>query len=747
MNAEPSDVRPTRHSIRALWRALVRFEPRKIVPEIAFRNTIGFTCAVIVGTVLESPSTGVIAGLGALNVCYSDGLDPYLFRARRMLAATLLVGAAVVFGGISAHSGAAAVAVATLWAFAAGMLVALGTTAADLGVITLVTLVVFAAKPMSIPEAVEAGAVAMAGGLIQTLLSTFLWPIRRHEPERRIIAQIYSALARVAEAPPPAAKAPPMTRQISDAQDAFAPLARDHSVEAERNVFLLVQAERIRLSLLNAGRLQRRIARYDGSAAAADALTQILNRAGSALQLIGQRILYGETAGSTDAVMAPLTAGLIELGALAVPDGNAFFAALVRDARRQTVALRSQIRAAAWAGSGTRNLLKERAQVTPPDTAEGVVPPMSGALSGGSCAPSPANSGPGAERSDDDGPWRVRFQGYRARLLANLSLDSTVFRHAVRMALCLALGDTLGRGLGLQRTYWIPMTIAIVLKPDFTGTFARGVLRIAGTMAGLVVATVLFRFVHAGVATDIALMALFTLLLRWAGPANYGIFVIAVSALVVLLAAVVGVAPGDVIAARALNTALGGGLALFAYAVWPTWERTQTRTALADMLDAYREYVHAVFGVWQGEPLASIERVRVKGRRARSNAQASVDRLCGEPGVTARQVNSIDTILVHSHTFVHAAMAMESRLYRNPRDQAPPWMPAFAGSVDRALTTLSGVLRNPDQPPAAGARRSRVDVDTPLPGKGGNELLETEADRMRTSLRSLGEELGRRDWL
>jgi hypothetical protein len=59
------------------------------------------------------------------------------------------------------------------------------------------------------------------------------------------------------------------------------------------------------------------------------------------------------------------------------------------------------------------------------------------------------------------------------------------------------------------------------------------------------------------------------------------------------------------------------------------------------------------------------------------------------------------------------------------------------------LRTLSAALRNPD----AMARRSRIDVETPVPGTGGNELMETEADRVRTSLRSLGEEIAKRDWL
>ena len=406
-----------------------------------------------------------------------------------------------------------------------------------------------------------------------------------------------------------------------------------------------------------------------------------------------------------------MTGCLVEFEALRTSTDSSFFAALLRDARRQSIALRSQIRAAASAAAANDHYL---------------------------------GAAEAAERPTDSPPnWRLHFQGYRARLLANLSLDSTVFRHALRMAACLAIGDIIGRAIVLQRTYWIPMTIAIVLKPDFTSTFARGALRIGGTIVGLIFATLLFHVVHTGVSTDIALMAAFTLLLRWAGPANYGIFVFAVSGLVVLLIAVTGVAPANVIAARAMNTMLGGMLARIAYAVWPTWERTQTRAAFVEMLTAYREYTRAVLGAWQGASRTAINEVRLRGRRARSNAQASVERMAGEPGITERQAAALNAILVHSHSFVHAMMAMESHLYRARREPAPAWMPAFAASADSALDALIARVRSTPE----GAKRLKIDVEIPPPGTGGNEITEVEADRVRVSLRSLAEEISRGDWI
>ena len=224
-----------------------------------------------------------------------------------------------------------------------------------------------------------------------------------------------------------------------------------------------------------------------------------------------------------------------------------------------------------------------------------------------SCAPhchSPRiPSAPGQrafERQEARKPWTLRLTSSLAILRANLSLHSTAFRHALRLSACIAIGVAAGRGMGLIRPYWIPMTIAIVLKPDFSSTFSRGVLRLGGTYVGLLVATGLFHVMRPTEAAQVALLAAFTFLCRCFGPANYGILTAAVSGLVVLLIAVTGVAPQQVIGPRALNTTFGGLLALIAYAVWPTWERTQLPEGMAAMLDAYRQYFRELTRAYLG---------------------------------------------------------------------------------------------------------------------------------------------------
>ena len=396
--------------------------------------------------------------------------------------------------------------------------------------------------------------------------------MQRYEPEKRIISHLYSSLAAMARTSSLPSARRRCGTQISDAQEKLAGLHRDHGPEAERLIFLLNQAERIRLSTLTLGRLARRLLRDPNGTKASEELVAVIASAAEMLESIGRCALRGEQPANIHKLVVP--AHLHPM-----PDGkeSAFYKAILLDARQQLDALGGQIRAAAGA----------------------IV--RAGDTTGYAIADSTVLS-----RMDE----RV------AKLRANLSIQSTVFRHALRLTLCLGLGDALGRSLSLQRTYWIPMTIAIVLKPDFTGTLSRGVLRIAGTYVGLLLATFLFHFIHAGIATDVALMAVFTFLLRWVGPANYGIFVVALSSMIVLLIATTGVPPMQVIVARAINTSFGVLLAMLAYIAWPTWEKANVSSTLADMLDAYRVYFQFVIQAYETGSTEAIDRVRVAGRRA-----------------------------------------------------------------------------------------------------------------------------------
>src|SRR5439155_23760054 len=231
--------------------------------------------------------------------------------------------------------------------------------------------------------------------------------------------------------------------------------------------------------------------------------------------------------------------------------------------------------------------------------------------------------------------------------------------------------------------------IVLVLKPEFAVTFSRGVLRITGTILGLLLATALFHFLPIHVATEIILIGVFTFLMRWIGPASYGVFAVMISALVVLLLTINGVSPKEVILARGVNTAVGGALALLAYLAWPTWERSRVGDNVAATLRAYRKYFSAVAKSYMEKKGSverfEIERARQDGRTARTNLEASVERLAAEPGTTPDQIQRINAILASSHRFAHAVMALEAGLPLTPDVPARSEFRVFAADVEKTL--------------------------------------------------------------
>ncbi len=697
----------------SFWQNVIRFQSEKVVPWLALRSTLGVALPLAVGVALGAVSSGLAMSMGALNVSFSDSHDPYIQRAKRMLAASALVGVGVFAGELSGYDSVLAVLVTGAWAFVAGILVALSTAAADLGLISLVILVVYAATPQPPEQAAVSGLLAFAGGLLQTALALALWPLRRYVPERRALAELYSELARAALRPVRASDTPPATAQAIQAQSTLASLDRDHSIAGERYRLLLSQAERMRLSLLTLARLRNRIEQENPACQETKDLEEYLEITSGLLTSISNLLHSGEADSSVSERLQELQNLAEQMRAPKLARSTPL-AAIARDVRLQMDALTGQIRSA----------IDLAAYATPAGLAA-------------------------FERREARKPWALRLGGTLATLRANLSLESAACRHAVRLAACVAVGEAVGRGFDLRRSYWLPMTVAIVLKPDFTATFSRGLLRLAGTFLGLVFATGLFHLLPGTPGAQVAAIVILTFVLRCYGPANYGILVASITAFIVVLFAVLGVAPQEVMLPRAINTFAGGAIALLAYWLWPTWERTQVFELIAQMLDAYRQYFRTIRESYMKPETPfehELDRTRGAARLARSNLEASFDRLVAEPGTSPESVRLLSGILASSHRLVHALMALEAGLASShpvpPRGAFRP----FANDIELTLYYLASALRgsslNRDvMPDLREDHHALVHSGDPLTERYA--LVNVETDRITNSLNTLTDEVFR----
>ncbi|HEY2475939.1 MAG TPA: FUSC family protein [Candidatus Cybelea sp.] len=270
-------------------------------------------------------------------------------------------------------------------------------------------------------------------------------------------------------------------------------------------------------------------------------------------------------------------------------------------------------------------------------------------------------------------------------------------RDSLRFSLVLTAAMLLGRRFVADRGYWIPMTAALVSKPDFQTTFVRGVGRIAGTLLGAVIATLVLALVRGHTEFEIAGVLIAAAAAYLTFNPNYGLFTVAITSFVVLVLGMRGLPGTTTIDVRVLDTLAGGALAMVGYLVMPTWEHRRTRALLADLLDAQRALILAILRAYTSpsqESHAEIERARTAVWKARTTAEASIDRTSHEP----RRPHSISVgralrILSVTQRIGLATLGLEIGIDELRADPDAHGLSAFAGAFDQRMSQLAGALR------------------------------------------------------
>ena len=172
---------------------------------------------------------------------------------------------------------------------------------------------------------------------------------------------------------------------------------------------------------------------------------------------------------------------------------------------------------------------------------------------------------PAGDPSAEDDPFEGFSSAVRT-LRAQFTPGAETLRFALRQSATLAVGAELARATGLFNGYWVPMTALLVLKADFRQTFRRGLERVAGTLLGAGLATLL---VH-GLRLEPAMIGALIVLFAWLGyttfNVNYAVYAVFLTAYIIFLLDFGGLDAHAVVLHRTLNTVFGGLLALGSYA-------------------------------------------------------------------------------------------------------------------------------------------------------------------------------------
>lgn len=238
--------------------------------------------------------------------------------------------------------------------------------------------------------------------------------------------------------------------------------------------------------------------------------------------------------------------------------------------------------------------------------------------------------------------------------LSNFSLKSGHFRHAIRVTIALLLGYIVSRFeiLGIGHSYWILITIIAILKPAYSTTKHRNLLRFFGTLAGATIAYIILYFIdEPSVLLAILLVSMiicFSLL-----KSNYFWAVLFMTIYIFL--SFNFLRPGNVnliFKDRLLDTLIGGVITfLVAYFILPVWEHTQNLDLMKKSSKSNLEYFRLVMDHFlKHEP--DDQDFRLKRKNAiidLANLSDNFQRMISDPKNQQRKLETVHQFVTTTH--------------------------------------------------------------------------------------------------
>jgi uncharacterized membrane protein YccC len=606
-------------------RELTRLRRSRLALAAALPSAVGYAIPLVAGLATGHVADGLTGSAGALIVGFANLGGPYRVRSGTLLAATAAAGLAALVGGLAGPDTAATIVAMSGWGFAGGLLVALGTRAAFVGLLSTWALLLASDLALHGTAVLREAWLITAGGAVQTVVAIGAWPLRPFAAERHAVADAYRALAVYARAPGNATLHSATEALVTAAETVDA----GASPAAPRGLLraLAEQGEWVRVELAA-------LARGDAPGS------------GPTRQAAAQALDVIAAGGDPEPALAALRRSVQGIGDPA--------------ARRQAENLTAWITAA---GRRSRR------------AAPGPVP-----------RPHPLRS-----------------------LRAELTWNSSVFRHAARLSAALVVAGIVYRGLSLGRGYWVPLTVLMVLKPDYGTTVTRGIARAAGTMAGVIVAWLVVTLFSPPADAIVVLLVLLAGAAYAVFPANYALFSLLLAVLIALLAEFSGGSPVGVLLDRIIDTAIGTAIALGAIMLWPTREAPYTLDRLTVYVAAESEWLDAILTAYaDGAAPQTLRSTRLAARRARTLARTAVQRSLAEPRRRRPDSAPLRAVLAALDEISEYALVLVASVHdgaRAPREVVG----ASRGAVRDSFRALSALLPGaawPASPPGNGANRN-----------------------------------------
>ena len=283
-------------------------------------------------------------------------------------------------------------------------------------------------------------------------------------------------------------------------------------------------------------------------------------------------------------------------------------------------------------------------------------------------------------------------------LRSNISLTSSHFRHAIRITVALFLGYlvSLLPFLVIGHTYWILITIVAILKPAYSITKQRNLLRFYGTVAGAVIAYAILYFVN----INVILFAILLLSMILCFSLLKGRYFWAVLFMTIYIFMSFNfLNPGNInviFKDRIVDTIIAGIIAfLVSYMVLPVWEHTQNLELMKNSAKSNLTYFHSVMAKFLNEDF-NIEEYKVKRKNAiisLANLSDNFQRMISDPKNQQKKLEVVHQFVATSHliTAYTASLSQYAKKDKKyPEIDAESWTKKIEAEMNQVCVLLNG---------------------------------------------------------
>jgi uncharacterized membrane protein YccC len=236
--------------------------------------------------------------------------------------------------------------------------------------------------------------------------------------------------------------------------------------------------------------------------------------------------------------------------------------------------------------------------------------------------------------------------GLKPRALIELvreafNINSQHFIYALRVAVGLSIGVFIFKFFKIDHGHWISLTMLIVIQPYFGATQKKGIERIVGTVAGIVLGGVvmLLPLPHE---VFVGMLVVVSFFVAYFLRNNYKVGVFFVTIMMVVLMQISQQGSWELIGWRVLSTMIGALLAVIAsYVFWPVWEKERFPVLISKAILQNKNYLEQVIKFYNQELVAgeSWHKHRRLAEAANNDAFASAQRMIEEPEHIQTQVD------------------------------------------------------------------------------------------------------------